>query len=284
MNLIKDKDKYYTIEPRIDGFGAQYQCYIWLILYCELHNLKFIKPKIENIEHNYNNDKNFIKKIEEFMNLQEYENIDKNNIEITTLSYFDIIKCFKYVEKNIDKCLESNTMQKLKNLFWINKKYNHIYFINDNVDNYFNIAVHIRRKNSNDNRDGDCLNISNEYYKNKIDEVCENYLFNKCLKKRKPIRIFIYSQGDEEEFKYLKDNKYGEVILKINDDIFQTFLGMVVADALILSASSFSYIAAFLSNGVIYYYPFWHNPSKKWFISQNVNYIGLGGYDNIFFD
>ena len=33
-----------------------------------------------------------------------------------------------------------------------------------------------------------------------------------------------------------------------------------------MSASSFSYIAAILTDAEVYYLPFWHKPKKEWII------------------
>lgn len=273
-------NNYYTVIRREDGFGAQYQYYIWQILYTELNGGKFVMPKIEKVEHNYNNDPEFINKVRRFMNLENIYSGSETLIKRLPVYYLNTQCGYKFVEENIDKCLESQTLKKIKTLFWMNKKRINIYNKNEDSTNFYNIAVHIRRQNQHDNRDGDCISIPISYYKDCIYEACEKYLFSFGLSKKKPIRIYIYSQGDEEEFNELKEIEYGEVILKINNDMFESFIGMVGADVLILSASSYSYIAAFLSDGDIYYYPFWHNPSKKWNIKNNMKYIDLPGYTN----
>ena len=61
---------YYTVVKRSDGFGSQFQYYLWQLLYIELNNGKFIMPKIENMEHNYNNDPKFIENVRKFINLE----------------------------------------------------------------------------------------------------------------------------------------------------------------------------------------------------------------------
>ena len=54
----------------------------------------------------------------------------------------------------------------------------------------------------------------------------------------------------------------------INTNPIETLRRMATADALILSRSSFSYVAALLStNGIAIYYPFWHPALKDWLIS-----------------
>ena len=50
--------------------------------------------------------------------------------------------------------------------------------------------------------------------------------------------------------------------------MIDTFMGMVNSNILVTSASSFSYIAAFLNEGEIYYKKFWHPPMEKWIVSD----------------
>jgi hypothetical protein len=54
----------------------------------------------------------------------------------------------------------------------------------------------------------------------------------------------------------------------INTDPIETLERMATADALILSRSSFSYLAALLSaKSIVVYYPFWHSAMNDWLIS-----------------
>ena len=56
----------------------------------------------------------------------------------------------------------------------------------------------------------------------------------------------------------------------INSDPIDTLRRMSTADALIMSRSSFSYVAAILNaSGVIIYHPFWHSPLKDWVIADD---------------
>ena len=72
----------------------------------------------------------------------------------------------------------------------------------------------------------------------------------------------IYSQGDEED---LWDAfKEDDIVLHINESVEDTFTSMVLADVLVTSRSSFSYTAALLSEGEVYYIPFWHPPLPHW--------------------
>jgi len=55
-------------------------------------------------------------------------------------------------------------------------------------------------------------------------------------------------------------------VFHLNENLFDTFTGLVAAEILVTSRSSFSYSAAILSDGEIYYQPFWHPPGEKWIV------------------
>lgn len=55
----------------------------------------------------------------------------------------------------------------------------------------------------------------------------------------------------------------------VNGDPIHTLRRMATADALVLSRSSYSYVAAILNaGGIVVYHPFWHRPLKEWLISD----------------
>jgi hypothetical protein len=181
------------------------------------------------------------------MNLKD--NIENQN-EITPqqLLFGNIRNNF---EENIDKYCNSDSMKFIKHCFWEGKDKNH--FKNDKI----NIAVHIRRENLHDNGlAGDRANTPNAYYLRIMNEIREKY-------KEPLLQFHIYSQGEQEKFKDLENT---DVEFHLNEEITKTFIGLVAADILILSPSSFSYVAGLLSDGIVYYKKFWHNPKKKWII------------------
>ncbi len=55
----------------------------------------------------------------------------------------------------------------------------------------------------------------------------------------------------------------------INGDPIETLHRMATADALLLSRSSYSYVAAILNaNCIVVYHPFWHAPLTEWLTSD----------------
>ena len=71
----------------------------------------------------------------------------------------------------------------------------------------------------------------------------------------------IQSQGKSENFKqYVAP----DVILHLNESVEDSFIPMVLADVLVTSPSSFGYAAALISEGTVYYMPYWHPPLPGW--------------------
>lgn len=232
-----------------DGFGAQYQRIIQTYIYCKINELEYVYEPFEYVEHNYDKDKEYNDKLENLINLKKNVVNLNNNINLKRLDYGTIVMPF--FEKNIDTCCKSIHMDFIKECFWKNKDAN--YFNN----NKLNVAVHIRRENSVDNGfAGERATTPNTYYLNIMNTIREKY-------KNKEIVFHIYSQGDIINFSDLVNN---DVMFYLNYDIIETFKGLVSSEVLVTSPSSFSYVAALISDGEIYYKKFWHNPRNNWIV------------------
>jgi hypothetical protein len=79
----------------------------------------------------------------------------------------------------------------------------------------------------------------------------------------KELLFHIYSQGSIENFECYKND---DVVFHIDEDLESTFIGMVASDVLVTSPSTFSYSAAFLTDGEVYFLPYWHKPKKNWIV------------------
>jgi hypothetical protein len=241
------KNKIIPVE-RNDGFGAQFQTIVFTILFSEFNNLEYIHRNIETMEHNYNNDNDFIYKINNCMNIHgNYPDVSSIN------NYNDVIyvrneDIYKNVEDNIDKYTKnSESMNKIKQCFWKNKDRN-VY-----KNNKFNIAVHIRRENKCDGGNTERVR-PDSFFLNAINNL-------RSLYDEEEVLFHIYSQGNINSFDLYKND---DVVFHIDEDLCETFIGLVGANVLVTSASSFSYIAAILSDADIYYLPFWHKPKSDW--------------------
>ena len=160
--------QFYANEISTDGFGAQYQRIIQTYIYCEKHNLKFCYNPFHFIEHNYNNDDEYINKLENLINLKNNIINLNSTMKVEHLAFLN--RVMEYTEKNIDICCESEELKFIKECFWENKTKD--YFNNGKL----NIAVHIRRENSHDKgMAGKRAITPNSYYLNVMNTIREKH-------------------------------------------------------------------------------------------------------------
>ena len=238
---------YLTNRQRDDGFGSQLQGLIYSIMFAECNNYSFAYSNIHKIDHNYDNNPNFVEDLENYINIKN-NYINTSNIDSSSVIEIPDGKEYVYMAINTDKVLESPQFKNLKTIIYKNKKSP----FNKDI---FNIAIHIRKFNKCDNRTSSIAPYTNQYYVELINTVKEFFI-------DKNILFHIYSQGTLEEFNELKMES---VLFHLNESIQDTFNGFLFADLLITGPSSFSYIAALLTDSEVIYVPFdQHGPCKKW--------------------
>lgn len=148
----------------------------------------------------------------------------------------------------------------------VNKYFNNN-VINELREMYFNvskpepvkcdIAIHIRRgdvglidKRKPKNPDGSAnRNWMQRYNDNNYYVKTINFLRKKYDKN---LKIVIFSQGKEEDFKEIVDLQDDNIEFSLNGDWRIAHISLVNAPILINSISEFSWTAALLSNGIIY--------------------------------
>lgn len=80
--------------------------------------------------------------------------------------------------------------------------------------------------------------------------------------------LSIYSEGVEQDFCGILDCPFE---LHLNGDPLDALQSVISSDILVMSKSSFSYVAALISQGSVIYEPFWHRPMSHWHM------MGSGG-------
>jgi hypothetical protein len=235
---------------RNDGFGGQYQNIIWAIQYAEMNDLKFYYTPFENMEHNYDNDPEFILKKEKFINIiNNFPNISElpeNESVLQLCGGVDI--SFDSIENNLSESFKLESFKKIKHLLHQNKPP-----VFDS--SIINIAVHIRKENNHDNHTAGVY--SDKYFLDIIDYIRNTYPSTKLF--------HVYSQGNKNDFLAFEND---DVVFHLNESIESTFYSMVAAQILVMSKSSLSYTAAMLNDNIVYYLPFWHKPASTWLIKQ----------------
>lgn len=240
-----------TNDLRDDGFGAQYQSILWTILFAEVKGDTFLYSDIIRMDNDINDTKEYIQKATATMNIKghypQVESVGGVTIYAPKWPYF-----YKEIERDMEKFHTSESFDRLKRLYYQNKS-------SPYDSDHIHVAVHIRRPKQFDTRK-EGTDTPNDYYIQCMKAIQEMYKLSD-----KPILFHIYSQGTPESFAIY--NQFN-IRLHLEEDTFTTFNGLVFAHVLVISASSFSYVAGLLSNGVIVYKPFWHPPRKHWFITN----------------
>lgn len=230
-------------------------------------DMQYVFPSnIDNMqfEHNYDNDPTFSNRIIRYMNLASKFNVTQQTTPIRVIRY-NGTENYAFCETNLTRLLETNAFKRIKQLFFEGKPTPYDIA-------FYNVAVHIRKHSPEDMQAHNRTNEPNEYYLNIMRFIMNEY------KGTKPVRFHIHSQGDENnefnefnEFTRFSETRPNvEVVMHMNESVEDAFSGLVFADALVTSASSFSYVAAMLTDGVVYYKNFWHKPSTKWIIGDKV--------------
>ncbi len=239
-----DANDILTNPLRYDGFGAQFQTIVYAVVSAELAGKEFHYTPFSTMEHNYDNDPDFLQKKEKLINfIGNFPlNEDPSRQEVTSFYQW-------FCESNFEAFANSASLKKIKQIFRANKQREDSF----NEEN-FHIAVHVRRPNPHDCR-VEGTNTPDAFFLRMISDLRKTYA------EQKP-RFHIYSQGDVDVFQ----NLFGadDTILHLNGSVEETFTSMVLADALVMSQSSFSYTAGLLSEGTVYYLPFWHPPLPHW--------------------
>ena len=271
-----------------DGFGSQFQHIISVLLICYRSGFFFAYNSLKTMAHNYNDDPDFLEKMEDLMNIRpHFISKDDESLKDEHITVCDMTA--KYViDKNVNEYATDDSLGQIKTMFWANKCKADVFAA---YPNRINVAVHVRRANSHDVR-VEGTDTSDDFFLRAIQRVRDEHNTNDSRLRPssfslssknesfsthapffnpeniqnshiKPLLFHIYSQGPMEKFScYLAE----DTVLHIDEDLAPSFLAMVASDILVTSFSSLSYIAAFLNDGVVYYHPFWHPPRQKWII------------------
>lgn len=249
--------KFMTNPYRNTGMGEVFKILFFTIYISESYNIPFKYTMHTFTDHNYND--NFI---ERFWSNTNLKILFEHNTDLKIQRQWWIADDNGYIDncttKNISNLDNSTLINKYRKIFRYNKKFS----CNNDC---FNIAIHIRRSNSFDTRNGINSNelltfvlslYPDEFYINLIKHFYENY-----SKIHKNIKIHIYSQDLN---KNIYDMDY--IVFHLDEDPINSFNDMVLSDVLVTGASNFSYSAALLRNKSqkTYYLEYLNFPLNSW--------------------
>jgi hypothetical protein len=270
--------RYYTAIPNIGaGIGHQIANYISGLHYARYMGLVFVHTPFYDVKW-----EKLLGFGENEIQIKDLKKIKKRRLPIFEEKKTDlqkrIIDSYKgenviFIEEQDQYYKNSYTeMAFLKQKFHNAKarKEDKLIYSKDNL----NIAIHIRR--------GDIMIDSkvnpvyekrfqdNSYYVNALNCIIDN------IKTEKNICVYIYTQGNEEDFSEFKD--FNNIIFCLDMNQYDSFLHLVYADILLTSKSGFSYMPALLSNGIkICLENFWHGypQSGDWILADEQGFFDI---------
>jgi len=267
--------RYITFKSIHDGVGAQVQDIFSILVFAKHYNLTYIYAPFKKIDHNMGNDSKWVFKWNQFFSLnklgsaqtklsflrklltkkvvlseQEIENFDINKYPENVI--FICLNCHAFTEKKASFGDFVPIINEFRKCYGVSK------YLKDAPSfskSEINVAVHIRR--------GDALKFP--------ERILPNSYFVKILDKeikklgQKKYKVFIFSEGSEDDFDEFK--KFKNLVFKLDASPFSSFNYLVKSDILIISKSSFSFVAGILNKNRVVYAPFWHKPvSPRWTI------------------
>jgi hypothetical protein len=147
-------------------------------------------------------------------------------------------------------------------------------FVKTKKNDNHTIAIHIRRGDvSPCDKDIDVANryLPNQHYLRLLDHYYRSAPVitrgGTTLQEQQQSQVFLYSQSESFESwsDFASACSQHNCTLRLDTDIVEVWRGLLTADTLILSKSSFSLVAGLLSSAAqVVYTPFWHQPLANW--------------------
>ena len=266
-NNLSQEESYITCSGKRDGAGAQTLAIMSTMLFADIMHIKYIHTPFVKLQHNYENDDDWEKKWENFFNLGKGElKIGDNRLKISreislsesplkirkqTNTLFVLRHCHDYVDMFPNKYSRINN--KLVEKYYGSSKSGYDLHYEPNK---VNVAVHIRRGDVRSNNQFWDRFTENSFVVNVISKILEI-----CASLGEELSLCVYSEGEMEDFKELE--RLNPKIF-LNLDPFTTFHNLVSADVLVMSKSTFSYTAALLSKGIVFYESHILKPLDSW--------------------
>jgi hypothetical protein len=275
-----------------EGIGAMVQYQLFTYALSRILKINYFFEPFKKMQHyQYFNisQEHFCLDINNFFNFpNELENKEEARIIDVTLNdnLQKLIDKFSFSnEKIIFNIKDNNFMKAVDSKIKIIEKFDILNDISEKINlkkdlkyfhnNEFNISIHIRKKTMTDC----CNSPMREYFKddskNKIINVLEQTI-QKFDQKGKKTVINVYSQGNENDFNFIKNKFKTNVKLHIEEYPIVSLYHMIHSDVLIMANSSFSYIAHLLSKNItLVRNNFYHSTydRNKYFYDQKGNIL-----------
>jgi hypothetical protein len=259
-----------------DGLGAQYQRVIGIIGLSVYYDCKYIHSPIKSIEHIMEPNRDYLNKIEEYLQIKynfplisnneiifekiinadnqmdegvllDYKKMaeTKNILLIITIAYANLLdktpEIYEYVMSSLKKI-----KQKIELPEYLVKP------------NHKKIAIHIRRGDVSDCKNAERY-VPLSYYQDVFDKLSMIYSNSYFF-----IFTEITPENKEEFLEFEKKNENLPLKFMPDIDLLTTLEYLIEADVLVMSKSSFSYVSGLYNDNDVYYMDFWHAKLNRW--------------------
>jgi|GEM_PF-1820362 len=253
-----------TCRGKTDGAGAQIQATLSVIAFCRRTGLPYCHSPLKSVEHTKTDDE--ILRWENLLSLSAFSSMEPGEMKSRRIVSLAEFKSLSRKEKKgsivavehahaFTECHSSSFVAlaaKLRQVPRTNET---------RPDGHVGISVHVRRGDVSPSRNFDRF-TSNADLVNWIAAVSELALSAGLVPD-----ITVFSQGEPDEFSDIA--KATQCKLRLNVDPVDTLKEMASSDVLLMSKSSFGFLAALLCDGVVVYEPFWHGPLPHWVRIEN---------------
>lgn len=226
-----------TIVRNGEGFGSLYQCMMSGIAYCRYYDKKFVYTPVKLVGHDVNR-----RDFDNFTGLLALSDRDKFKPE-----KHEYMREVHFAE-NPNKYYTPKVRKELRDLYNSTSK-------PDKCP--FDIAIHIRRGDVVQRKQAGRF-IQNKDY---------NIVIQRLQKEYPNYSIGIYSEGIIDDFKDIDFDKKNFIL---NGNPLVSFHHLVTAKVLVVAKSSFSFAAAILNEGDIWYIPAKHKPFDDWKVIDDI--------------
>lgn len=246
--------------PRVDGFGSHLHNVLSALAFCKTMNLTYVHMQWNTVDHCPPGQSRAKWSAE----LESFTGLVRDEIKFT--SSLGPVPAIEWIWTDTDTYFNPQFLALMRKRYLsatLPKKTSDAFAATRS--DAVRVAVHIRRGDVGISSFG---HSSISRYTNNTQVLASMQLVERDIRannKSQDAIFHIYSEGKPEAFADLV-RAYGNarVFLHLGGDIKVSFHDMVSADVLIMAKSSFSYAAALLSEGIIYYQPFWHQGLSAW--------------------
>jgi len=247
-----------TCAGKNDGGGAQVQAIVSVAAFAKYFGARFVHTPLSSIEH-----------CPQGVTMEEF-----------CSSWEKVVGRFGFSRADTDEFERYDSQKFMFDFLMLRTKrksirLEHAHFLTDNQPEIYELtglAASSRAIDTGQNkkiyahvRRGDVESKGPTSFRFTSDENLSSYIKTVRSKFPNDSEVFIVTEKPDPVFV----QKFSDCTIVTEEDPIKAIFLLASADVLIMGKSSFSYVAALLSKGHVFYEPYWHRPLPSWFILSN---------------